>query len=94
MRRNHDSTKEETRGIINEEEMTSDNDQLAGHVEEIMEENVGIKVRQFVMGAVTQDITRMLVPTLQQELMQYQGSTFKETQIKEIATNSKGELML
>ena len=58
-------TKEVTRGTTSEEEeMSSVRDQLAGRVEEIMEENVGIKVRQFVMDVVSHDITRMLVQTL------------------------------
>ena len=95
LQRNHDSTKEETtRGIINEKEMTSDNDQLARRVEGIMEVNVGIKVRQFVTDVVNQGTTRTLVQMLQRELMQSPESMLKETGIKEIAINSKGEPML
>ena len=92
MQRNHDSTKEATKGIINEEGTTSTNDQLARCVEETTGENVGIKDQQFVMDVVSQGTTRTLVQMLQRELTQSLES-LKAMETREIAINNKGEPM-
>ena len=74
--------------------MTNDSDQLAEHVEEIMEENVGLEDQRFVMDVASQAITRTHVLTLQQGLTQCPRSMLKGMQTKETATSSREELTL
>ena len=95
LRRSQDTiTKGEIKWIINEGEMTSDNDQLDEHVEEIMEVNVGHEDQRFVMDAANQAITRTLVQTLQRGLMQCPGSMLRGMQTKGTAISNKEELTL